>query len=449
MSNPGSTCPTVTSITCTMERGKFPADADPCYLAQKAEIALRLPRKIVTKAGLLRFLNQLVMSSLIRIEERKAQYLWPYKAEVVFAIMNPVPLPMLATSDDSKKKYGDNLPHSSNPFARPALEAWIMHRVKRIRRPDIILVKNPGQRWPGRGATYFDGKAHSDNLKMLIEMKFLDDKLSKGQEEDYTNIATSARFGVMRIDDNRSEKQKQYDKQYNTADRPSAVRYILPPLIGSDEGNSQPIPVPIAPPEGTPGTIPQPLSENLPLLSAAPWDYLPSVEDWLRWGNEVGSLAEDGWDCVRESTRQMFHPFGNWASEKGEWWCNEVIDPITQQASYMISWVSDKTGEVLSWSFIQLQELWETVFSGMDITLDYLKQIDWVQILHDIGDGTVQLIIKTAEVIVTIIVTVIIAAALVILVAAIIAAIAAGGAAVAGVLTALAAVGGGTLALAQ
>lgn len=138
MSNPGNICPAVTSITCTMERGRFPGDEDPCYLAQKAEVAMRLPRRIVTEGGLVRFLNQLVMSSLIQKEEEKEEYHWAYKAEVVFAIMHPVPLPMLASSAASKEKYGEDLPQSSNPFARPSREDWIKHNVEGRRRPVML-----------------------------------------------------------------------------------------------------------------------------------------------------------------------------------------------------------------------------------------------------------------------------------------------------------------------
>lgn len=445
MSNPGTLCPAVTSITCTMERGRFPGDEDPCYLAQKAEIALRLPEKIVTKVGLVRFLNQLIMSGLIQKEEEKEEYRWPYKAEVVFAMAKPVPLPMLATSKASIKKYKDDLPQSANPFARPSRDDWIKHKVKRIRRPDIILVKETDKRWPGREATYFDGKFHNDNLKMLIEVKFPGDTLSKGQDLDYTLIATESRFGVLRIDDNRTEKQKEYDKQYNAAFRPSAERYTLP-LLQQEE---LPLPVPVAPHEGAPGSIPQPLYKNLPLLSTSPWDFMPSVEDWVMLGNNVSSLAEEGWEYVSEATRQKFHQFGTWVSEKGDWFCEHVLDPLTQQTHYVFSWMNNKTGEIITWSVEQSQDLWRTVLLGSEITLEYLKQIDWVQILSDIGNGTVQLLIQAAEVVAVIIVTIAVAAALVALVAIVAAAIAAGGAAAAGLFAALAAVGGGTLAVAQ
>ena len=433
MSNPGNLCPAVTSITCTMERGTFPGDEDPCYLAQKAEVAMRLPRRIVTEGGLVRFLNQLVMSSLIQKEEEKEKYHWAYKAEVVFAIMYPVPLPMLATSADSKKKYGEDLPQSSNPFARPSREDWVKRNVERRRRPDIILVEKAEKRWPGRAATYFDGKVHADNLKMLIEVKFPGDTLSEDQDRDYTRIATMERFGVLRVDDNRTEKQKEYDKQYNAAFNPSAKKYTLP------SQDDLPLPVPVPPPEGIPGSIPQPLHKNLPLLSSSPWGSMPSVEDWLVLGHEVSSLAEQGWEYVSETTRQKFHQFGSWVSEKGDWFCENVLDPITQQTHYVFSWMSEKTGEIITWSVEQSQDLWRTVLLGSEVSLEYLKQIDWVQVLSDIGNGTVQLAIQAAEVVAVIIVTIAVAAALVALVAIVAAAIAAGGAAAAALFAALAA----------
>ncbi|WP_445497011.1 VRR-NUC domain-containing protein [Photorhabdus sp. SF281] len=101
---------------------------------------------------------------------------------------------MLATSQVSKQRYGDNLPQSSNPFARPSAADAEKFGVKRIRRPDIILVKEDALRWPGRNATYFDGSVHPDNLKMLIEVKFPGDKLTEDQEKDYIQIATRSSF---------------------------------------------------------------------------------------------------------------------------------------------------------------------------------------------------------------------------------------------------------------
>ncbi|OCQ52291.1 VRR-NUC domain protein [Photorhabdus australis subsp. thailandensis] len=443
ISNSGKMCPAVTSITCTMEIGVFPADEDPCYLARKAEYALRLPAMIITKLGAIRFLNQVIMSGLIKVEELKHDFLWPYKAEVVFAIRGEqdVPLPMLATSQNSKQRYGNNLPQSSNPFARPSANDMEKFGVKRIRRPDIILVKDEALRWPGRNATYFDGSVHPDNLKMLIEVKFPGDVLSKGQEIDYIQIATEKRFGVMRITDNRTEEQKQYDEEWRKLYQPGSQHYKNPiPLPPYSPPNDNSLPPPIPPKEGVPGTIPQPLTKNFPLVSTSPWSFLPSYEDWVVLGQEVASLTEQGLDYIRNSTRELLSQFGTWFSETGKWACNEIIDPITHQASYVFSWVSEQTGKMVTWTENEIKAQWQTVQQGMDITLEELKNVSWMQILKKVGKEMLEVVLIIAGVAVVILITIAIAAALIALVEILAAAAAVSAAALAAVLAILASV---------
>ncbi|WP_445493871.1 VRR-NUC domain-containing protein [Photorhabdus sp. SF281] len=441
ISNSGKMCPAVTSINCTMEIGIFPADEDPCYLARKAEYALRLPAMIITRLGAIRFLNQVIMSGLIKVEELKHDFLWPYKAEVVFAIRGPkdVPLPMLATSLASKQRYSGNLPQSSNPFARPSADDTKKFSVKRIRRPDIILVKDKALRWPGRNATYFDGSVHPDNLKMLIEVKFPGDDLTLGQQTDYIQIATEDRFGVMRISDNRTEEQKQYDETWRKHYQPGSQHYKNPiplaPLPPGSPPDDDALPSP--PEEGVPGTIPQPLTKNPPLLSTSRWSFLPSYEDWVILGQEVAGLTEQGLDYVRNSTRERLAQFGAWFSETGKWVCNEIIDPITHQASYAFSWVSEQTGKIVTWTESEIKARWQTVQQGSDITLEDLKNISWMQILKKVGEEMLEVIVIIAEVAVVILVTLAVAAALIVLVKILAAASAA---ALAAVLTILAGV---------
>uniref|UniRef100_UPI0036DBCFCE VRR-NUC domain-containing protein n=1 Tax=Photorhabdus sp. RM322S TaxID=3342825 RepID=UPI0036DBCFCE len=420
ISNSSKMCPAVTSITCTMETGVFPTDEDPCYLAKKAEYALRLPAMIITRQGAIRFLNQVIMSGLIKIEEFKHDFLWPYKAEVVFALRGEqdVPLPMLATSQDSKQRYGDNLPQSSNPFARPSADDAEKFGVKRIRRPDIILVKDEVLRWPGRNATYFDGSVHPDNLKMLIEVKFPGDYLGKGQETDYIQIATEKRFGVMRVDDNRTEEQKQYDEAWRKHYQPGSQHYKNPiplaPLPPGSPPDDNALPAP--PEEGVPGTIPQPLIKNPPLVSTSPWSFLPSYEDWVILGQEVAGLTEQGLDYIRDSTRELLAQFGVWFSETGKWVCKEIIDPITHQASYAFSWVSEQTGKIVTWTESEIKARWQTVQQGSDITLEELKNMSWLQILKKVGEEMLEVVVIIDEVAVVILVTLAVAAALIALV---------------------------------
>ncbi|TDB43225.1 VRR-NUC domain-containing protein [Photorhabdus khanii] len=418
ISNSGKMCPAVTSINCTMEIGIFPSDEDPCYLAEKAEYALRLPAMILTKQGAIRFLNQIIMSGLIKVEELKHDFLWPYKAEVVFAIRGAkdVPLPMLATSQVSKQRYGDNLPQSSNPFARPSADDTKKFGVKRIRRPDIILVKEEALRWPGRNATYFDGSVHPDNLKMLIEVKFPGDKLSEDQEKDYIQIATRSCFGVMRVSDSRTEEQKQYDEAWRKHYQPSSQHYKNPiPLAPLPPGSPPDDALPAPPEEGVPGTIPQPLTKNPPLVSTSPWSFLPSYEDWVILGQEVAGLTEQGLDYIRHSTRELLARFGAWFSETGKWVCKAIIDPITHQASYAFSWVSEQTGKIVTWTESEIKAQWQTVQQGSDITLEELKNMSWLQILKKVGEEMLEVVVIIAEVAVVILVTLAVAAALIVL----------------------------------
>ncbi|MBS9438443.1 VRR-NUC domain-containing protein [Photorhabdus noenieputensis] len=444
ISNSGKMCPAVTSINCTMEIGVFPADEDPCYLAEKAEYALRLPAMIMTKLGAIRFLNQVIMSGLIKVEELKHDFLWPYKAEVVFAIRGEqdVPLPMLATSQDSKQRYGDNLPQSSNPFARPSADDAEKFGVVSIRRPDIILVKDEALRWPGRNATYFDGSVHPDNLKMLIEVKFPGDKLAEDQEIDYIQIATEDRFGVMRISDNRTEEQKQYDEAWRKLYQPGSQHYKNPiplaPLPPSSPPDDEALPAP--PAEGVPGTIPQPLTKNPPLLSTSRWSFLPSYEDWVVLGQEVAGLAENGLNYVRDSTRELLAQFGSWFNQTGKWVCEEIIDPISHQVSYAFSWANEQTGKIVTWTESEIKARWQTVQQGSDITLEELKNISWMQILKEVGESMLEMVVIIAGVAVVILVTLAVAAALIALVEILAAAAAVSAAALAAVLAILASV---------
>ncbi|WP_350307515.1 VRR-NUC domain-containing protein [Photorhabdus viridis] len=444
ISNSGKMCPAVTSINCTMEIGVFPADEDPCYLAEKAEYALRLPAMIVTKQGAIRFLNQIIMSGLIKVEELKHDFLWSYKAEVVFAIRGKkdVPLPMLATSQVSKQRYGDNLPQSSNPFARPSADDAEKFGVVGIRRPDIILVKDEDLRWPGRNAIYFDGSVHPDNLKMLIEVKFPGDDLSRDQEKDYIQIATRSRFGVMRVIDNRTEEQKQYDEAWRKHYQPGSQHYKNPiplaPLPPGSPPDDEALPVP--PEEGVPGTIPQPLTKNPPLLSTSRWSFLPSYEDWVILGQEVAGLAENGLSYVRDSTRELLAQFGTWFNQAGKWVCEEIIDPISHQVSYVFSWVNEQTGKIVTWTEREIKARWQTVQQGSDITLEDLKNMSWMQILKEVGEGMLEVVVIIAEVAVVILVTLAVAAALIELGEILIAAAAVSAAALAAILAMLASV---------
>ncbi|WP_350307659.1 VRR-NUC domain-containing protein [Photorhabdus viridis] len=283
---------------------------------------------------------------------------------------------------------------------------------------------------------------HPDNLKMLIEVKFPGDKLAEDQEIDYIQIATEDRFGVMRISDNRTEEQKQYDEAWRKHYQPGSQHYKNPiplaPLPPGSPPDEEALPIP--PEEGVPGTIPQPLTKNPPLLSTSRWSFLPSYEDWIVLGQEVAGLAENGLNYIRDSTRELLAQFGAWFNQAGKWVCEEIIDPISHQVSYAFSWISEQTGKIVTWTESEIKARWQTVQQGSDITLEDLKNISWMQILKKVGEEMLEVVVIIAEVAVVILVTLAVAAALIALVEILAAAASVSAAALAAVLAILASV---------
>ncbi|MBN3851443.1 VRR-NUC domain-containing protein, partial [Paraburkholderia sp. Ac-20342] len=158
------------------------------YLEEKIRSAMWWPEvlRVQRSDGLVgtSLLKQIAMSAAIRADERKHEFCWRYKAEVSFDMRPWItneypPIPFLSQTD------GD-IPgrrHSQNPFPLSGSLAG------EVRRPDVVIVENEGNRWPGRGAVDHDGMAQWPNLLRLVEVKFPGDTWGKGQEEDYVGIA--------------------------------------------------------------------------------------------------------------------------------------------------------------------------------------------------------------------------------------------------------------------
>ncbi|MDE9429872.1 VRR-NUC domain-containing protein [Xenorhabdus bovienii] len=468
---PGGICPAIPSVTCTIEGAQFPVNETPCYLAQKAAYAIWAPRVVYTKDGAKRSLKQLVMSSLIRKEEVHHRWLWSYKAEVVFAMRGKRPaLPMLSTSKADDPEYKDNLPQSINVFARPSAENTAKFKVIRIRRPDIILVKNKQIRWPGLAGIYFDGSKHSDNLKRLIEVKFPGDILSEKQEIDYKQISTTARFCVLHVRDNRDNKE--WESQAAEAKALEWAKILqhssqfsrLPPLIQSDTPSNSNAPIPDMPMPMQDG-IQRLLLEYVPLVSEKAWQYKPILSMWLAlntvperlsllyasepkptssfWEKSIEyagmpitwivdgyaytknavvrgwevtwDMAENGLSYVSDKTRAALNSCGAWFKNTGKWVVNEIIDPVTKTVSYSIDWICQKTNEVFHLTKETLIETWHTVREYTDISLEALKQVDWVQISADMGNGLVEVVVGFGEFMRTYIVPILAVAAITLL----------------------------------
>ncbi|HHN8407889.1 TPA: VRR-NUC domain-containing protein [Morganella morganii] len=451
-------CPGGTTVTCRVEGAQLPSLENECYLKAKAVFASYFPRASYTKDGAKRSLKQLVMSGLIRAEESLADWLWPYKAEVVFAMRGTkrIPLPILATSADKRNKYGNDLPHSSNPFAMPPSGQWVPKGVTGRRRPDIILVKNETNRWPGRGENW-EGPC-IDNLHRLIEVKFPGDRLSREQEKDYKLISTPKRFSVFHVEENRRSRRKEREKAWEAQER----------LLAEYGKKTRHKPV-----------FSQEALENLvlvdfPLVSENLWRIKPAASLWWALNVDVPAFGQavladsqpvSGWqmftDGIQEAGEYLVHEArgyivsgyeytrdtaaeawavscdyigsgldflstelaaqfsaaGIWFRETGKWVVREVIEPGTGVLLYAVYWLSDVTGEMIQMSKDYLLAAWQEISYYTDLTIEVLKNVKWSQIMTDLGNGMVQIALWVEDHVFEIVATVAVAAAIVVLVA--------------------------------
>ena len=492
-------CPTAPAVECTLERVDMPWGHNICYLAEKAQYGFLFPIVSIKRSGQKVNLKQIAMALAIIKEEKEHDYFWSYKAEVCFAMRgrHDVPIPMLSTSDSNFKRYGYiNRPHSSNWFAKPKPEDWATFGVNRMRRPDIILVKNKEKRWPGRECTYFDGQSYTDNLKLLIEVKYPPDNLTRGQEEDYTLIATKERFGVLVVRERKDEddsnepasksipvpetaseeasetvavgdsvgvpapvpapapgdkpvEQPPGNKPETTPEheQPDEEKPAPPPNVHpfpgrkpKPEGESELEPQPLPEPEPVPVAANEQFDIRMPLYTENPgetrvWKDIPRYEYWVQLTEDVKSLLENGYTQLSDLMTDILQQCGKWLTEKGQWIYNEFIDPVTNEIKKTYQWLSDITGEVIEFTEEQLKAMWRQVEDATEWTVETLAKIDWVQVLTDLKNGLVEVLVFIGEVIVGIICAVAVVAAIVALVA-IVTAIAAMGSAAAAAISA-------------
>ncbi|MXE26505.1 VRR-NUC domain-containing protein, partial [Escherichia coli] len=85
------------------------------------------------------------------------------------------------------------------------------------RRPDVIIVKNKEDRWPGLAGPDTEGNMHSDNLARLVEVKFPGDVLSREQYNEYMQIVgrNRTRMTILEIHDCRPEEHQWVDQVVN------------------------------------------------------------------------------------------------------------------------------------------------------------------------------------------------------------------------------------------
>jgi len=368
---------TTTSIEGNIKDGTV-STPDQTYLVDKATYALRFPKltiKPLAGGGITDVeLKQLVMSGLIKVDEFLHNFFWYYKAEVSFDMTPPIgmpPIPYLSTSLFKGTKPDPKRRHTMAFFPSKATAGY-------LRRPDVIIVKDESVRWPGTKGLDHDGIAHEDNLERVIEVKFPGDQLSRGQRLAYERIAGDPnRFAVLEIKDCRGEEEREEDKQYNKEHKPTQAydpsKWLIPPNTAHKPPRSAPIPVPVYGP--TP--LPRPAQ----------------VESWTQQVNAaVDSLLEQGAQSIREISQELqkhLEDAAAWISTKGQW------ARVESQKAW--EWISETGGIVLRWTDDQLRATWAEVQRYTDLTLEALREVNWVQLLMDIGK-----VVATAIVIIVI-----------------------------------------------
>lgn len=345
---------TTTGVEMVEKQSQLPNVGNRKYLHLKVEYAMRFPR---LSAEIRRNdrtytmnLKQVMMSGLIRVDEIARDYLWWYKAEVAFDMRTSPPRPFLSSS--LRETDGPGRRHTTNPFPVPGRGIY--------RRPDVIIVKNKDDRWPGLAGPDTEGMMHADNLARLVEVKFPGDTLYENQYDDYMIIVgmDRDRMTILEIHDCRPQEQQWADQVVSVtmkAWQTSGAKYwplaLYPPIF-----------------------IPRPPTVPVPAR----------IEPWTYAGKAVADLSEGvinrmaaGWNALSAEMQQELNRVAGWLNDGGEW--------MYSQTSHAWQWVSHTGRSVTSWTDEQIRAAWRQIQQATDITLAMLKQVDWVQILTSVA----------------------------------------------------------------
>ncbi|OQS35925.1 VRR-NUC domain-containing protein [Chromobacterium haemolyticum] len=369
--NPKTAGNGLTRLEEDQQYAKLPSVENKPYLQPKAEVAVRVPdvRIGVSKLGKTFTINarQAVMSAEIRGDEENHKYLWYYKAEVSFDMPSSrrgVPKPFLSTTEGSNP----NRRHSLTPFPKGLRKNY-------LRRPDLIIVKNKAVRWPGRATKDHDGVPHGDNLHRVVEIKFPGDALAEKQENAYKQIAG----GVDRF----------------------TLLHVIPP--GEKRRQTEPVkkPAPVFAPRAD--GIPRGENRRVPIYGPKPLPDPAFYEEWLDDAKQlVHSLAEDG-KALAQNLRQAVDQLSAkvqaelkqhapWLFTAGHW--------LQDKANDTWHFVNEQGKRIASWTSAQLRAAWAEIQRVTDLTLETLRQIDWTQVLLDIGKGLLAVAVVIAGVVV-------------------------------------------------
>ncbi|MCP1291078.1 VRR-NUC domain-containing protein [Chromobacterium sp. S0633] len=351
---------TMTIVEERPEYAMLPHPGNKPYLTEKADVAILSPKSVgVTskKTGRTYQLNmrQITMSTLIRIDENSHDFKWFYKAEVSFDLTRNPPTPFLSSS---RKAEGPNRQHTINPFPKGLSKGY-------LRRPDLVIVKDKGTRWPGRAATDHDGVPHGDNLARVVEVKFPGDELGRGQEDAYKRIAGGDdRFTVLDV----------IDKRKKRVPEPKKVPVFSPQPKTKPKSQTQRVPAPI--------------------YSPVPVKTPGYLQDWgtqlQRGVAEVWSDTKKGMQGLAEDTQAWLEKEAAWLLESGRW--------VRDKSEKTWTWVNAQGKALVRWTEEQLKAAWAKIERYCDIAWNEISQIQWGQILLNVGKVVVGIVLVVAAV---------------------------------------------------
>ncbi|MFM0200391.1 VRR-NUC domain-containing protein [Paraburkholderia fungorum] len=315
-------------------------------------------------------LKQIAMSAEIRWDEEERDYCFRYKAEVSFD-MRPYrfrksipPVPFLSISngtDDAGRR------HTFNPFPlRGAVKGD-------VRRPDVVIVNEPANRWPGRGNVDQDGRTQTPNLLRLVEVKFPGDDWGWKQEDDYLAVAgDKSHMTVLNVEggDQRSKEL--------------AEAAIAAAFLGWLAGRKR-----LRARIRARRPVPQPAWFEA-------WSALETAADSAE--NKVAAL----WDTTRQGIRQLsdetqawLRASAAWLFEKGRW----VADMSGQTWRY----VDENNRTLWRYTTVELVKGWQQIRRQTDLVAAQLKQIDWGHVLITAVGGVATVVLLVAGVAVVVV----------------------------------------------
>ncbi len=230
-----------------------------------------------------------------------------------------------------------------------------------VRRPDVIIVKNPADRWPGRSPVDHQGNPHVDNSLRLVEVKFPGDKWGKDQEQAYQLIAgrdgeQKFRMTVIDVSDCNGdlEKATEQARAMSPAEREAEMRR-----------------------RQRERRLRAPIRTVEPIADPA-W-----YEEWMSGAKQLGedvqdavspvwNKLQDGIGCVSAEVRAWLETHAPWVATAGKW----VVDA----AARTWCWVDETGREIYRYTAAQLKAGWDAIVDATDITWEELKKIEWTQI---------------------------------------------------------------------